>query len=35
MDREVSTLFALNAGLMKPRKGFTPVVGKKTGVGKT
>ena len=24
-----STLIALNAGLMKPRKGFTPVTGKK------
>ncbi len=27
--------FALNAGLMKPGRGFTPVMGKKkTGVGK-
>jgi hypothetical protein len=28
-DRGGSTLIALNAGLMKPRKGFTPVTGKK------
>jgi hypothetical protein len=26
--------FTLNAGLMRPRRGFTPVAGKKTGVGK-
>ena len=25
--------FALKAGLMKPRRGFTPVIGKKLGVG--
>jgi len=28
-DHKGSTLIALNAGLMKPRKGFTPVTGKK------
>jgi len=28
-----STLIALNAGLMKPRKGFTTVMGKKNGGG--
>jgi len=28
-----STLIALNAGLMKPRKGFTPVTGKKNSDG--
>ena len=28
-DHGGSTLIALNAGLVKPRKGFTPVAGKK------
>ena len=32
-DYGVSTLIALSAGLMKPRKGFPPVMGKKTGLG--
>jgi len=28
-DHRGSTLIAVNAGLMKPRKGFTPVMAKK------